>query len=87
MVPRHLTSIAPRLCMATMGMNMRILVLVMCLCTTWCFGMLPRESMGGAKDDFDIGTDDSSDHADAPVMDIAVPMPRNSLPYFDGYPN
>ena len=79
MVPLHLPSIAPRYHMVMMRMNMRILVLVMCLCTTWCFGMLPRQSMGGAKGDFDVGTDDSSDHADAPVMDIAVPMPRNSM--------
>ena len=62
-----------------MRMSMRILVLVMCLCTTWCFGMLPRQSMGGAKGDFDVGTEDSSDHADAPVVDIAVPMPCNSM--------
>ena len=78
MVPRHLTFIAPRNRLAMMRMSMRILVLVMCLCTTWCFGMLPRQSMGEAKGDFDIGTDDISVHADAPVMDIAVPMPRTA---------
>ena len=66
--------------MAMMRVSMRILVLVMCVCTTGCFGMLPHESVGAVtKGEIDVGIDDGREHKGAAETEIAVIMPPNSI--------